>query len=166
MMKSGGIKQSFTLIELMLVIGIIAIIAAIAIPNLLEARKSTNEVAAIGTLKTIMNGQALFREADREHDGNIDYGTIQELATANLIDSILGTGTRSGYLFETNGASNNIYNFFYIYANPRMLNGTGNRAYATNQEGVIYFTQQQLIAGGITLLVDDAVIPSGVHPIR
>ena len=78
-MKS--IMKGFTLIELMIVIAIIAIIAAIAIPNLIEARKNGNETAAIGALKTLGSAQALFRESDKENDGNLDYGTLSELAS-------------------------------------------------------------------------------------
>ena len=118
-----------------------------------------------------MRSQSLFREADKEGDGNIVYGTIAELSAANLIDIVLGSGTRSGFLFETDGCGTDNLDikrmtFYYIYANPRMLNGTGNRAFATNHEGVIYYTQQELIAGGVTLLVAEGIIPVGTYPIR
>ena len=56
------LQKGFTLIELMIVIAIIAIIAAIAIPNLIEARKGSNEAAAIGAMRTLTTAQALFRE--------------------------------------------------------------------------------------------------------
>ena len=66
-------KRSFTLIELMVVIGIIAILASLAIPNMFEARKAANEVAAIGSLKTIMSTEALFREGDADGEERIGH---------------------------------------------------------------------------------------------
>ena len=66
-------KQGFTLIELMIVIAIIAIIAAIAIPNLLSGRISANETAAIGTLKLLPNAESLWLQQDIDGNGRKDY---------------------------------------------------------------------------------------------
>jgi len=95
-------NKGFTLIELMIVIAIIAIIAAIAIPNLIQARKSGNEAAAIGAMKTIATSQAIFREGDKERDGNYDYGMLSELSNYNIVDAVLGSGTKQGYEFFSN----------------------------------------------------------------
>src|SRR5437870_7594592 len=73
----------FTLIELMIVIAIIAIIAAIAIPNLLAARLSANETAAIATLRNIISAQAQFQQgakADTDNDGTGEYGGFYEMS--------------------------------------------------------------------------------------
>lgn len=121
-------------------IALIALVAAIAIPNILTARKAGNEAAAIGGLKSIITSQSLFREGDKENDGTYDYGTLAELGTTKVIDQILASGTKQGYTFVTS-ASNTTWEFvFYATANPVQLRSTGDRCFATNHFGVIYYT--------------------------
>ncbi len=75
--------SGFTLIELMIVIAIIAIVASIAIPNLLSSRLSANEAAAIGTLRNISSAQAQCQASgkiDADNDGAGEFGYFGELS--------------------------------------------------------------------------------------
>jgi len=88
----------FTLIELMIVVAIIAIIAAIAIPSLLRARISANEGSAIGSLRTLSTSQAQCQAnaaIDQDCDGTGEYGVFNELCGA--------ANVRSGDLDQVNG---------------------------------------------------------------
>lgn len=154
--------RGFTLIELMIAIVIIMVIAAIAIPNILSARKNANESAAIGHLKTIANAQNMFRESDKEQDGEYDFGTLAELSQTSLIDATLGSGLRTGYLYETAPGSENPSFLWFALANPAVPGRTGERYFCTNHRGQIFYTT----AFSITMNNTDCQIPAGLLLVR
>jgi len=137
MKKNSG----FTLIELMIVIAIIAIIAAIAIPNLIEARKGSNEAAAIGALRTISTAQNIFREGDKDKNNTNEYASAMSLlGSTNLIDSVLSSGSKQGYSFSTVviAGSTSLYKWT-AGAQPVVPGSTGDRYFFIDESGVIRF---------------------------
>ncbi len=132
-------QRGFTLIELMIVIAIIAIIAAIAIPNLIEARKGSNEAAAIGNLRTLFTAEEMFRDEDKDHDGTLQYATsLGQLATTGaLIDQALASGTRQGYAYEIQKAT--LFEF-QATANPLVPGRSGDRYFFIDDTGAIRYS--------------------------
>mgnify|MGYP002626767299 FL=1 len=98
----------FTLIELVIVMVVISILAAIAIPIFLRQRIAANEGSAIGTMRTLVTSEISFRTqkiVDFDDSGADDYGTLAELASPPnggqpFIDAGLGSGAESGYVFD------------------------------------------------------------------
>ena len=120
--------------------GFMGVVAAIAIPNLIEARKHGNEAAAIGALKTMGTAQSLFREGDKEGDEVFDYASLRELSDANLIDGILGSGTKQGYVFTCDASPTTPEFLWTATASPAVPETTGDRYFGTNQSGVIFYS--------------------------
>ncbi len=138
-----GRQKGFSLIELLIVVAIILIIAAIAIPNLLRSKMTANEASAVGSLRTL-NTACL--EYSTTYGGyphaiaSMAPATPATSASADLIDSVLATGSKTGYIFtytagETD-ASGNVLSYT-IAANPITRGTTGQRGFFTDQSGVI-----------------------------
>ena len=113
----------------------VLLIAAIAIPNLLAARRAANEGAALRALRTIHGAEATYLATK----GKGDYGTLNDLQRDGLISTDLASGVKSGYRFkvEVFDAANERPAAFEVVAVPTEYGSSGTRSFFVDETGVL-----------------------------
>jgi type IV pilus assembly protein PilA len=137
----------FSLIELLIVVAIILIIAAIAVPSYLRARMEANEAAAVSGLRTINTAQVTYSSS---------YSTVGFAATltalggtscnppsatsACIIDTVLAGGSKTGYSFGLTNVTGTPAAAYQLFGTPLSWNVSGTRYFCSYQDAVVRFS--------------------------
>ena len=140
-------QRGFSLIELLIVVSIILIISAMAIPNFLRSRLRANEASAVASLRMINTAAITYSitypdmgfPAQLSNLGGASPCATATSAQACLIDDTLAQGTKSGYLFVLTGDGAVPSFSFIITGTPQAVGSTGQLMYCTDQTGVIHY---------------------------
>src|SRR5258706_5131272 len=144
-------QKGFSLIELLIVVAIILIIAAIAIRNLLRSRIAANEASAVGSIRTLNTAQVTYASTYPDQGFTCTLsrmgppsGTASATSsTAGLVDAVLASGVKSGYTFALTGctaAGSSTINVTYASQGlPAAVGQTGQRGFCSDQSGAIHY---------------------------
>ena len=136
-------EKGFSLIELLVVVAIIMVIVAIAIPNLLRTRMTANETSAVGSLSALNTACITYLTIYGGYPpslASLGPGSAPTSNSADLIDSVLASGAKSGYNFNYSAGPKDPsgrVNVYSVTAEPISPGSTGQKSFYTDQSAVI-----------------------------
>lgn len=146
-------NEGFSLVELIIVVAIIGLLAALAIPNLLASKRAANEGSAIRSLRLLHGANVSFAATYGNGNfaglaGTVGTSPLTELNNVQLLDSSLATGSKAGYTFigERTATSAASSATFYFAANPLSVSGltrTGSKRFGVATDGVLKTDETQ-----------------------
>jgi type IV pilus assembly protein PilA len=159
-MKETKSNKGFSLIELLIVVAILSIIAAIAIPNLLASKRAANDGSALASMRTIHSAQSTYRSTA----GNGEYGTLAELMNEKLLDTSIGSGSKSGYTFscpDTNLTPSPQAEYFAtaVPTDTAPITRTGYRSFTVAEDGRLRGKFTDTAAGNHGEAINGAIWP-------
>jgi len=138
-------SKGFSLIELLVVVAVILIIAAIAIPNFIQSKERANEAAAVQNLRNITTAEVVYSttygiEFSPDLLSLTGNGVTVDQSHAALIDEVLAAGKKNGFLYTYKPIKTDTLGHVIEYsvnADPQVPGSTGQRHFYTDQSGVI-----------------------------
>ena len=138
-------QRGFSLIELLIVVAIILVIAAIAIPNMMRAKISANEASAVASIRTISTAETTYASTyptigytcSLSELGPPPSGSPMSSSAAGILDNVLASGQKAGYIFNLQSCTGTPRANYTSTAAPVTIGGTGSRAFCSSTPGVI-----------------------------
>jgi prepilin-type N-terminal cleavage/methylation domain-containing protein len=156
-------EKGFSLIELLIVVAIILVIAAIAIPSLLRSRIAANEASAVAAVRTIATAETAYAQTyptigytcTLAYLGPPAAGQPISETAAGVLDSVVASGEKQGYRISVTNCSGSPVSFYNSAAVPLAPGTTGVRAFCSDTSGIIWFstdsTEATCRSGGTVL---------------
>ncbi len=125
-------KRGFSLVELLIVVAVIGIIAAFAVPNLVRSKSAAREAAAISAVRSLVNAQATYISTKNSGTFAADLSILE---ATGLIDSVLASGTIDAYSLSVSGDNSG----YEINARPLGYGSSATRSFYSDESGVIRY---------------------------
>ena len=165
-------ESGFSLVELLIVVVVIGVVAAIAIPNLMASRRSANEGSAISDLRLFHGAQITYAtsmgQGNFAGDTTLNGDALTELGTAGIIDRLFATGVKNGYRFtgikvDASGSTPSTFCGRAVPVTATGLGATGPRNIAVATDGVLYSGDAAVAtAANCSIVSGSVVVTAGV----
>ena len=144
--------NGFSLIELLIVVAIILVVAAIAVPNLMNSRMAANEASAVASIRTINTAEMTYQITYPQRGytcslprlGPPPAGTLSSVVAAGLIDDALAGGQKSGYQITLGNCGALPHTQYGVDAVPIQVGQTGRRSFCSDHNNIIHYSTDGL----------------------